>query len=123
MPGPLASLIAGEIQSSGPISFADFMELALYHDELGFYAGAGGRAGGRRGDFVTSVEAGILFGLKLPLLIFREPTITGGVFDPGVTDVFVHQMPTAESLAGREGDLRQVFLKWHAKVSGHYYTF
>src|SRR5664280_3120400 len=29
----------------------------------------------------NQLEAGILFGLQLPLLIFREPGITGGVFD------------------------------------------
>ena len=28
----------------------------------------------------NQLEAGILFGLKLPLLIFREPGITGGIF-------------------------------------------
>ena len=41
----------------------------------------------------NQLEAGILFGLRLPLLIFREPNVTGGVFDQGVTDVFVHPMP------------------------------
>jgi hypothetical protein len=39
------------------------------------------------------LEAGILFGLGLPILIFREDGISGGVFDNGVTDVFVHKMP------------------------------
>lgn len=36
------------------------MEYALYTPELGFYE-TSGQAGGRRGDFVTSVEAGPLF--------------------------------------------------------------
>jgi hypothetical protein len=39
------------------------------------------------------LEAGILFALGLPLLIFREPHIRGGIFDDGVTDVLVHDMP------------------------------
>jgi hypothetical protein len=39
------------------------------------------------------LEAGILFGLQLPLLVFAEDGITGGVFDRGVTDVFIHRMP------------------------------
>src|ERR1700761_6353110 len=37
------------------------------------------------------LEAGILFSLGRPILVFKESGITGGVFDPGVTDVFVHQ--------------------------------
>lgn len=50
-----------EIGSNGPMPFDEFVELALYDSEHGFYA-AHGRAGGRRGDFLTSVEVGPLFG-------------------------------------------------------------
>jgi len=39
------------------------------------------------------LEAGIMFGLRLPLLIFRQEGVSGGVFDNGVTDVFVHTIP------------------------------
>ena len=69
----------------------------------------------------NQLEAGILFGLGLPLLIFREPGITGGVFDPGVTDVFVHDMPAHTDKSSRDGELREVFLKWQARVRDHYY--
>ncbi len=69
------------------------------------------------------LEAGILFGLKLPLLIFREPGIEGGVFDEGVTDVFVHKMPFANQTEADESGLNQVFLKWHSRVSEHYFRF
>ena len=57
----LASLIADEIDQSGPMPFSRFVDLALYEPDRGFYA-AQGRAGGRQGDFVTSVETGPLFG-------------------------------------------------------------
>ena len=57
----LRSLIGSEIAATGPMPFSRFMELALYEAELGFYETTG-QAGGRRGDFVTSVEAGPLFG-------------------------------------------------------------
>ncbi len=67
------------------------------------------------------LEAGILFGLGLPLMIFREASITGGVFDPGVTDVFVHKMPLKTIDAANRLALKQVFLRWYAKVSEHYY--
>jgi hypothetical protein len=67
------------------------------------------------------LEAGILFGLGLPILIFREDGISGGVFDNGVTDVFVHKMPGPKSSKADQEGLKEVFLKWHAKVSGRYY--
>jgi SAM-dependent MidA family methyltransferase len=45
------------------VSFAEFMESALYDPATGFYAGSG-RAG-RRADFLTSPEVGPLFGAIL----------------------------------------------------------
>ena len=69
----------------------------------------------------NQLEAGILVGLRLPLLIFREEGIQGGVFDPGVTDVFVHPMPAASDDLARKGALGDVFLKWQADVRSHYY--
>jgi SAM-dependent MidA family methyltransferase len=57
----LRELIAGRIHTSGPISFAEFMDLALYHPELGYYARASQRTG-RAGDFFTSVDVGAVFG-------------------------------------------------------------
>lgn len=63
------------------------------------------------------LEAGILFGLGLPMLIFREPGISGGIFDPGVADIFVHHMPAA----GADDGLDEVFLKWQYRVRQKYY--
>ncbi len=57
----LASLIADEIaRQGGRISFARFMELALYAPGLGYYA-AGARKFGAGGDFVTAPEISPLF--------------------------------------------------------------
>jgi hypothetical protein len=67
------------------------------------------------------LEAGILFGLLLPILIFREEGIEGGVFDPGVTDVFIHPMPSPSDESARKEALADVFLKWQADVRRHYY--
>ncbi len=67
------------------------------------------------------LEAGILFGLGLPLLVFREPGIEGGIFDPGVTDVFVNQMPPHDISKEKRQELREVFLKWQSRVREHYY--
>ena len=57
----LSEIIASEIDAGGPMSFARYMELALYHPGLGYYAS--GRAGvGRQGDFYTNVSVGAIFG-------------------------------------------------------------
>ena len=70
----------------------------------------------------NQLESGILFGLRLPLLIFREVEVYGGVFDVGTTEVFVHKMPPPRPSAAKKDELREVFLKWHAEVSRHYYS-
>jgi SAM-dependent MidA family methyltransferase len=57
----LRALIVDRIRTGGPISFAEYMELALYHPSLGYYARASRRTG-RAGDFFTSVDVGPLFG-------------------------------------------------------------
>jgi hypothetical protein len=66
----------------------------------------------------NDLEAGILFGLGLPLLIFKEDCVTGGVFDAGVTDVFVHPIPEHTNDDG----LNDVFLKWQSNVRQKYYS-
>ena len=58
---PLLPLLLSRIRERGLITVAEFMELALYHPEHGYYATAGQRSG-RRGDFYTSVDVGPLFG-------------------------------------------------------------
>jgi SAM-dependent MidA family methyltransferase len=58
----LSRLIAEEIaRAGGWLSFARFMELALYAPGLGYYM-AGARKLGREGDFVTAPEISRLFG-------------------------------------------------------------
>jgi hypothetical protein len=67
------------------------------------------------------LEAGILYSLGLPVLVFKEDGISGGVFDPGVTDVFVHRMPKSNISKQSKISLSEVFLKWQANVREHYY--
>ena len=69
----------------------------------------------------NNLEAGILFGLGLPLLIFREDGIDGGVFDNGVSDAFVNRMPPARVGSGELDEMRELILKWQGKVREHYY--
>ena len=61
----VASHIREEIAASGGwISFARYMELALYAPGLGYYS-AGSRKLGKAGDFVTAPEISPLFGQTL----------------------------------------------------------
>ena len=60
----LAARIRAEIEATGPMTFARFMELALYDAAGGYYRGAEPRPG-RSGDFLTAPEAHPIFGQAL----------------------------------------------------------
>ncbi len=57
-------IIRGEIRERGPMTFARFMELALYAPGVGYYEREGGQTG-RDGDFYTSVSVGPVLGFLL----------------------------------------------------------
>ncbi|MBI3946413.1 MAG: SAM-dependent methyltransferase [Armatimonadetes bacterium] len=58
---PLVAQIRERIERGGPIPFAEFMRLALYHREHGYYASPDLKMG-REGDFLTSPETHPAFG-------------------------------------------------------------
>ena len=60
----LIELIRERIRQRGAVSFAWFMEQALYHPEHGYYSSDRAEIG-RRGDFFTNVSIGPLFGQLL----------------------------------------------------------
>ncbi|MES2983364.1 MAG: SAM-dependent methyltransferase [Verrucomicrobiota bacterium] len=60
----LREKIDAELAKLGSISFPDFLNLALYHPEHGYYASNPNQVG-RDGDFYTSVSVGPLFGQLL----------------------------------------------------------
>ncbi|MET0320364.1 MAG: SAM-dependent methyltransferase [Duganella sp.] len=61
----LQHLIAAEIErNAGAISFARYMELALYAPDLGYYSGGSAKLG-KDGDFTTAPELTPLFGATL----------------------------------------------------------
>lgn len=57
----LAERIRAEIDATGPITVARYMELALYDPEAGYY-GSGATRSGRSGHFLTSPELDPSFG-------------------------------------------------------------
>lgn len=68
--------ILSEIAANGPLTFARFMDLALYEPEAGYYA-SGRAAIGKSGDFFTNVSVGPVFG-KILAGQFREMWIQLG---------------------------------------------
>ncbi len=60
----LEVLIREEITANAFISFRQFMELALYHPQLGYYTSDKPKIGSK-GDFYTSSDVGIIFGAML----------------------------------------------------------
>ena len=49
----LSEIIKTEIRKKGRLTFAEFMDLALYHPELGYYTSGEARIG-KHGDYYTS---------------------------------------------------------------------
>ncbi len=67
----LSSVIKEAIHESGPIPFTNFMKLALYHPEHGYYT-RGILNVGKSGDFFTSVSVGSCFGTIIAHRIQKE---------------------------------------------------
>jgi SAM-dependent MidA family methyltransferase len=60
----LREVIAQRIRAQGPIPFSEYMELCLYHPELGYYSRAQEKFG-KAGDFYTSSDVHAVFGRLL----------------------------------------------------------
>ena len=40
-----------------------------------------------------------------------------------LTDVFIHRMPTVPDFEKKTGSVREVLMKWQARVRSHYYEW
>lgn len=67
----LEELIQQRIDRTGPMPFTEFMELALYHPNHGYYTQGPSRVG-KEGDFYTAVSVGSAFGSILAHRIHKE---------------------------------------------------
>jgi SAM-dependent MidA family methyltransferase len=70
------TVILSRIRERGPITVAEFMDLALYHPEFGYYSRSVQRSG-RNGDFYTSVDAGPMFGELIAVQLAEMWTVLG----------------------------------------------
>lgn len=91
---------------AGRLTFAQVMEMALYHPEHGYY-GAGPRRIGRQGDFFTSVSVGPLFGRLLAMRALQEWQALGEPEDFAIIEQGAHDGQLAEDVLSEIGD-RQV---------------
>ena len=71
----------------------------------------------------NQLEAGILFALRLPLVVFCDDGISGSIFDRGVGDFFIHRMPLAARWQDVSTSVREVLLKWQSRVRERYYAY
>jgi SAM-dependent MidA family methyltransferase len=79
VPASLKGLIQARISSEGPIPFEVFMDMALYHPDLGFFTTDRLRSE-KAGDFLTSPEVSGLFGETLAGFVGRERDRIGEPF-------------------------------------------
>jgi len=79
VPPSLKALIQNRIFVEGPIPFEVFMEMALYHPDLGFF-GSDRLRSEKAGDFLTSPEVSPLFGETLAEFVSRERERIGEPF-------------------------------------------
>ena len=60
----------------------------------------------------NSLEARIAFALKLPMLLICENGITGGVFNKGVTDLYIHHIDlTTDKMRGASSKFIMKYFK------------
>jgi len=110
-PELVAEICAAIARAGGGITFARFMELALYHPLYGYYTSDAARIG-KHGDFFTSVSVGPLFG-KILAQYFRKLRSESGVEDFAIWE-----------FGGRGGELRTDVLavapelKWNIIEAG-----
>lgn len=71
----------------------------------------------------NNLEAGILFGLKLPLLVLREKNIRGGIFDRGVSNIFIQDLPTGVPDSKQAHQISAVMKNWASKVRETYRAY
>ena len=98
----LVEAIRAEILSGGPITFARFMERALYEPDRGYYRRPDAGPG-RQGDFLTASEAHPIFGAAIGRLLEQAWDAMGR---PGAFIVTEPGAGTGALAAGLLGGLR-----------------
>jgi SAM-dependent MidA family methyltransferase len=99
----LTDFIRQTIRERGPVSFAWFMEQALYHPQFGYYS-SGQCQIGRRGDYFTSVSVGPLFGRMLATQFAEMWEIMGRPDDFTIVEQGAHHGEFAHDVLAAMGE-------------------
>jgi SAM-dependent MidA family methyltransferase len=86
-----------QLARTGPIPFAEFMRLALYHPEHGYYSRIHQQIG-KRGDFMTSVSVGPFFGELLAFQFARWLESLPGKGPVAIVEAGAHDGQLAEDI-------------------------
>lgn len=123
-----------DVPSQFPLKEAAILARACYGGViLGFEQGYAAVYQSKRGTKATreepdkrfatpwnNIESGMLFALRKPILVFRQKDISGGIFDHGVSDVFVHELPDAELTEAELSPIARVIKQWSSEVVSAY---
>jgi SAM-dependent MidA family methyltransferase len=118
----LLERICTRIRSEGPISFAAFMEMALYEPGLGYYS-AGLHKFGPEGDFVTAPELGGVFGACLSRQIAQVAEALGAydILEIGAGNGRLAAQILSESSVGASFSSRQPAAGAESRAKAHSY--
>ncbi len=101
----LSEQISDEIRRGGPMPLTRFMELALYHPQLGYYSGDR-QPFGARGDFFTNSQLQPVFGRLIAQQIARWRAEMGNPPDFTVVEMGAGRGETAEQVRRSLPDVR-----------------
>ena len=95
---PAAELLAAEIERSGPLPFARFMETALYHPDHGYYRRPRDPFG-KEGDFYTAEQIQPVFGILMAARIRQLYRAMGEPSDFTVVELGAGRREMAEAFS------------------------
>lgn len=105
----LGQIILEKIAENGPIPFQDYMAECLYHPEHGYYARPEKTIISKKGDFITSVSVGHVFGKTLAQRLHQLWQENGGPHQCHLYEIGAH-----------DGSLAQDILAEVAKIGGSF---
>lgn len=68
----------------------------------------------------NQLEAGVLFSLDLPIIVFKEAEVSGGVFDTAVNDVLIQPMPALPLSSDDHKAMVEAIQRWHERVTDRF---
>ncbi len=96
----LVDKLTARITQDGPLSFANFMETALYDPEFGYYMTPGSRIG-REGDYYTSLDVHPVFAELIGRQVVQAAEVIAPSYREGEGDFTIVEMGAGKGLLAR----------------------